>query len=161
VVSTIEKTVKEGEKAFGYWTSEVAVKSIPSQGDAIVLFQTEAIDYGRGPVAIKLVLNEEALKGQTVETLDERISKSSTTVANNLVEAMWHECGHAKIINGKSAEEVQDIYENLENKGVQGVSTSASDDGVEALAEAEVLLRRGEELPKELKALYDSYYNHR
>lgn len=72
-------------------------------------------------------------------------------------EAVWHEGGHAKTIFGMKSEDVKKLYDELSEIHVEGISTIAYDDGAEALAELEVLRRRGVKVSKEMMKFYEKY----
>ena len=51
------------------------------------------------------------------------------------------------------------LYRTLESMGVDGISDIALEDGVEAIAEIEILKYRGEEIPPKAQELYDKAMN--
>ena len=158
VIDLIGNTVLEGEKKYGFFISNVSVMPIaPNDHGGVPLMQIEPIDYGKGTVGIKLNINQDALAGMSLEKINNRIKKSKSTMAQTLEEAVWHECGHAKMISGKSSDEIRALYSELSSKGVHGISTAAEEDGAEALAEAEIFIHRNERMPEELKKLYLEY----
>lgn len=70
---------------------------------------------------------------------------------------MVHERGHLKVMRGRTSSEVTAIYKELESIQIEGVSDYAFKDGAECIAEVEVLLERGEEVPDEAMRLYKKY----
>ena len=68
-----------------------------------------------------------------------------------------HESGHAKMIFGKAPKEVQTLYESLSKIHIDGISFIAYNDGAEALAELEVLRKRGTEVSEDMKLFYEKY----
>lgn len=53
--------------------------------------------------------------------------------------------------------DIEKCYSELKNRGIDGISPIALEDGAEALAEIEVLLSRGEFVNEEAKNLYNEY----
>ncbi|MDR1328603.1 MAG: hypothetical protein LBK23_03290 [Oscillospiraceae bacterium] len=104
-----------------------------------------------------LRLNETAFEGRSLAELDERFLRSKGIVANSLKEAVWHEIGHAKLINRKSIDDIAALYDELKPLGLPEISLTAGDDGAEAIAETEVLLRRGDAIPDAARKLYEQY----
>ena len=76
---------------------------------------------------------------------------------NNLQEAVWHENGHAKTYFNKTIDEVEEINNELDNIHFDNLSPTASQNGSELIAEVEVLLKRGEEVPREAIDIYKRY----
>ena len=155
VIQVIYDSLKPGERAGDYYINEVSIKSIPSENGTI-LMQIEPIDAGKTAM-LRLNINQDAFAGKTIDEIDEWIKSSKNTVIESIEEAAIHERGHAKTIAGLSTEEINNLYEELSNKGVDGISKIAKNDGAEAIAEIEVLLYRGEEVSAEAKDLYDRF----
>ena len=155
VIKTIYDSLKPNERAGAYFISEVSIKSISSK-EGTILLQIEPIEAGRTAM-LRLNINKDAFAGKTIDEINERIKNSANTVANSLEEAVIHECGHAKLISGYSVEEIENLYKELSDMGVEGISQIAFDDGVEAIAEIEVLLHRGENVSKAALDLYNKY----
>jgi hypothetical protein len=124
--------------------------------NAVISMQIEP-EPSWGPARLLLRLNEDVFKGRTLDELDARVASSKSIVANSLKEAVWHEIGHAKLIAGKSIKEIQELYAELKPLGLPEISFTAANDGAEAIAEIEVLRRRGDELTKEASDFYDKY----
>ncbi len=59
--------------------------------------------------------------------------------------------------HSSSLAEIKSIIAELENIGVEGISEIALEDGAECIAEVEILLHRGESVPKEAMELYRKY----
>ena len=78
-------------------------------------------------------------------------------VSGDEPEATTHEAGHAKTISGHSVTEIESLYIELSDKGVEGISPLAYTDGAEALAAIEVLLHRGEPVNEAAMDLYNKY----
>lgn len=93
----------------------------------------------------------------TIDEIGEKIAGTKDNLPQNLIEAVIHECGHAKAYYGKTIRQVAAMNDDLLSKGVDGISEIAKLDGAEAIAEVEVLLYRGFEVPEEAMKLYNEY----
>lgn len=151
--SVILNTIKKAEKKGELFISEVAVKPIVATGRGIPALQIEPTSFG----TLKLNINENVFAGKTLEEIDNIFAESILSVANTLEEAVKHECGHAKLIKGLNVEEIDKLYKELEQIHIKGISVTAFNDGVECVAEVEVLLFRGDKVPKEALELYHKY----
>lgn len=157
VVKYIGNTVKELEQSLGVRFNYVSneIKSTGSHGTAI--FQTEPVSFGRGKVLLQLNINTEFLAGKSIADIDKMFKEAQNTVVNSTREALIHECGHAKLIKGLTGEQIVDLYKKLGSKHIDGISDIALNDGVEAIAEIEVLLTRNEIVSDEAMTLYNKY----
>lgn len=141
VRSEIKKYIKEIESNSRFIISEVSNKVVDDGKAGTPLFQTEVINYGRGNVGIKLNINEEMLRGRTLDEINEKIYNAKSTVAENIKECLIHESKHMDLIWGKTYNEVQELYKELLSQGIDfNYITEA--DGDEALADMGVLLSR-------------------
>ena len=61
------------------------------------------------------------------------------------------------MIFGKTSKEVKILYEKLSEIHIKGISFIAYNDGAEALAELEVLRKRGTQVSEEMKQFYEKY----
>jgi hypothetical protein len=156
VSRVISRTVRDAEREGGFYIGETEIMPIPNEGAGTVLMQIEPVPAG-GRVRLLLRINEIAFKGRTLAELDSRIVHSRDIVANSLKEAVWHEIGHAKLIAGKSMSEIETLYAELKPLGMPNISLIAAEDGAEAIAEIEVLLRRGGDLPEDVLKFYETY----
>lgn len=156
VVQTIYDAIKPGEDNGEYFISDVFIGSLRGNGSGTPLLQIEPIQSGKMAL-LRLNINSDLVAGKTVSEIDDIIRKSSSTVATSLHEAVLHESGHAKLINGLSIKEIESLYNELKNKGLAGLSLIAEKDGAEAIAEIEVLLRRGEKISDDAKSLYEKH----
>jgi hypothetical protein len=156
VIREISRTVRDAEKESGFYISRTEVAPIAGAGSRTVMMQIEPEPSG-GPARLLLRLNEDVFKGRTLAELDARVASSRYSVANSLKEAVWHEIGHAKLINGKRIDEIVALYDELKPLGIEDISNIAALDGVETIAEIEVLRRRGDEISKEALDFYDKY----
>lgn len=134
---------------FGDFYDEASGKS--------ALFQVLPNQYG----LVELNVNSRLLSGLTIGEADAMIAKTKFNLPNTLQEAVAHECGHAKLIHGLKSKEIETLYTELQDIHIDGISPTAFEDGVECIAEVEVLLYRNEEVPKEAKELYDKYVRRR
>lgn len=154
VSSVIIDTIKEFEKKGGMYISGVHFGDfIDAKSGKRALFQIFPNAYGM----TEMNINSTLLKGQTLMQIDERIAKTSINKPRNLKEAVIHECGHAKVCYGKTPQQIEEINNALEHIHIEGISTIATEDGAECIAEVEVMLYRGEEVPKEAMELYEKY----
>lgn len=141
----------------GFLYNEVVVKPVTSNEPGTVLFQTEPY-FGGKICQTRLIINEDAFRGRTLEQINDRIAKTPTIVEKTLQEAVWHETGHAKLFFGKSFDKINNMQKALaEIKNVQGISERAKNDGEELIAEIEVLHRKSESIPKEAWQIYKKY----
>lgn len=138
-----------------YYYNEVSFESLGS-GNRVPLMQTEPYSMGK-IVGTRLIINQDILAGCTLEEINSRILNSSTTVARNLTEAAIHETGHAKMYYQKSMSTIESENNELLKIHIKGINETAYSDGSECIAETEVLLSRGDPVPKEAKDLYDKY----
>lgn len=154
VTGVIGKTIKDFESKGGMYISEAHFGDFydPITGFP-ALFQVVVNPYGLTEINI----NSRILGGMTVDEINEIIAKTKSNLPQNLTEAVVHECGHAKAYYGKTAKQVAEMNEELLTKGVDGISKAASLDGAEVIAEVEVLLHRGAEVPEEAMKLYNEY----
>ena len=102
-------------------------------------------------------VNKSVVQNTTLEELNNRIAQTSVNIAQSFEEAIIHEIGHLKLINGKSSAEIEVLYNTLSNKGTSGISMIAMEDGAECIAEVEVLLHRGSPVPQKALNLYNTY----
>ena len=147
--------MKPGERNGEYFINEVAFKSIQSK-KGTTLLQIEPIPAGKRSM-LRLNINQDVFAGKTIDEIDEIIREADNTVIESVREAAIHERGHVKTIQGLSINEIEELYEELKDKGIEGIGKLAKSDGAEALAEIEVLLSRGSQIPDEAKKLYDKY----
>ena len=129
---------------------------IPDEDGKKVLLQTEPY-FGGQRVLTRLKINENVFMGRSLNEINKQINESPNIVANNLQEAVWHENGHAKTYFNKTIDEVEEINNELDNIHFDKLSPTASQNGSELIAEVEVLLKRGEEVPREAINIYKRY----
>jgi hypothetical protein len=156
VIREISRTVRDAEKEDGFYISRTEVLPIIGEGPGTVLMQIEPEPSG-GSARLLFRLNADAFKGRTLTELNDKIAQSQSIVANSLKEAVWHEIGHAKLINRKRIDEIAALYDELKPLGRPEVSRMAAYDGAEAIAEIEVLLRRGDSVSEDTMNFYLKY----
>lgn len=149
IVDTMSKCEANGK----FVISEIVAKSLPKTPDGTPVLQIEPIGNG----LLQLNLNTDVLSNKTLEEIDKLFANSNLSVANSLEEAIVHESGHAKMIFGKTSKEVKILYEKLSEIHIKGISFIAYNDGAEALAELEVLRKRGTQVSEEMKQFYEKY----
>lgn len=140
----------------GMFFNDVVIEKIADENGRKVLLQTEPY-FGGQRALTRLKINETIFEDRSLEEINEQIKKSSDILANNLQEAVWHENGHAKTYFNKSFSEIENINKELEEIHYDGLSFIASLDGSELIAEIEVLLKRGEDVPDEALEIYSKY----
>lgn len=104
-----------------------------------------------------LHINANSFGGKSLTEINEIIKQSTSTVCNNLKEAVIHEEYHARLIEGLNFNQIEALYDELRDIHIQNISKIAYEDGAEGIAEIGVLLSRGESVPKEGKILFDKY----
>lgn len=154
ISNTIEKYQKEGHK-FSF--DSVRIVDIPKKenGGQDVL-RTNAINIGGYPKVV-LEINKNVFAGADEEAIDKIFQKTTFTVCDSLEVAVIHEIGHAKTIYSRTYANYERIAEELEYVHDIDVSKLASSDGLEGIAECEVLLSRGEKLSDEIMNIYNTY----
>lgn len=169
---TIMDTLNAQKASYSY--DGIRLVNIPPDKEGrIEILRTNAVSTPGFP-NVFLELNSEFFKGKTKELIDDLLQAQNYSVADSLEEAVIHECGHLKVIDGKTYAKYESINEELkgdifrkpisersDNKSLENlageISEYAKRDGLECIAECHVKLSRGEEIPDELKALYDKY----
>lgn len=158
VQKIIADTFKEYENKGGMHYSEVYIAKMGTYVDdegkvKASLFKTDVNAYGM----TVLKINEDYFNGRTLEEINENIRGTDINVAQNLREAIIHECGHAKAYYGKRVDEIVKMNEELSKVRVAGISQIAYNDGAELIAEIEVLIARGDNVPSEALRIYEKY----
>lgn len=149
IIDTMSKCESEG----GFIISEIVAKSLPKNDKGTPVLQIEPLSNG----LLQLSLNTDILPGKTLDKINQIFANSKLSIANTLEEAVWHESGHAKAIFGMRSEDVKKLYDELSKIHIEGISIIAYDDGAEALAELEVLRKRGVKVSKEWMQFYEKY----
>jgi len=152
VSKVITDTIKEFENQGGMYISEAHFGEFyDAETGKPALFQVFPNAYG----LTELNVNSKILGGKTLDEINELIKNTPVNIANSLEEAVVHECGHAKAYYQKAASEIEEMNKTIKNKGVKEISKIAGKDGAECIAEVEVLLYRGEEVPEKAMELYN------
>lgn len=153
VRNVVIDTIKQCEKQDGFVISEVSDKIKATSSHGIPVLQLEPLANG----LLKLNVNTDYLSGKTLEEINRAFENSKNTVVNSLEEAVLHESGHAVSIAGKTAKEIEHLYDELSQIHNEGISKIAYDDGAECLAELEVLRGRGTSISDDNAAFYKKY----
>lgn len=161
-------------QGFSFDYDDVRIVDIPPDKEGrYEAIRTNAVATPSYPI-VYLELNKRVFSGKTLEEIDEVFSQQNYCTANSLEEAIIHECGHLRVLKNKTYTAYARIDETLKGseftspvperkdkkslKDLAGtISPYAQKDGLECIAESEVVLFRGEELSDELKKLYDKY----
>lgn len=141
------------EENDGFFISKVNAGSIPGGRDGVPVLQIEPFGIG----LLQLNLNTDILSGRSLSEINEIFKNSEYSTVNTLEEALIHECGHAKLIKGMSIRDIENLYSKLKKIHIEGISRCAYSDGIECIAETEVLLSRGQKIPKDAMKLYNEY----
>ena len=150
----ITSTIREYERQGGVFFADVKYGEFyDHRTGKPALLQTSFNKYGQ----VILNVNSKLLGGHSIEEIDGRIAATKSNLPQSLREATIHECGHAKAYYGKTEKEIETMNTKLAANGVPGISSIAEEDGAECIAEVEVLLSRGEEVPVEAMELYEKY----
>lgn len=154
VSKVITDTIKEFENQGGMYISEAHFGEFyDAETGKPALFQVFPNAYG----LTELNVNSKILGGKKLDEINELIKNTPVNIANSLEEAVVHECGHAKAYYQKAASEIEEMNKTIKNKGVKEISKIAGKDGAECIAEVEVLLYRGEEVPEKAMELYNEW----
>lgn len=151
--NTIVSVIKEYEDAGEIFINDFFFGSLPKEKAGTPILQIEPI----GNKILRLNVNVDFFDGRTVEEIDEILALTTKNLAATLREAVIHECGHAKLLKGLNLNEIKDLYAEIADAQITGVSEIAFSDGAEAIAEIEVLISRGADVPKEALEFYLKY----
>ena len=146
-------TMKQCEKDGGFVISEISDKVDFNENGGTPVLQIVPMPNG----LLKLNVNVQYLSGKSLEEVNQAFVHTERNLAQSLKEAVIHESGHAISIKGKTAQEVDRLYQELKNQGKPGVSDIALSDGAELLAELEILRHRKTPVLKELSDFYEKY----
>ena len=154
VSNVISETIKGYEKQGGMYISSVEFGDFYDETTGKpALFQVMPNQYGLTVINI----NNRLLGGKTIEEVDAMIARAENNLPQSLKEAVIHECGHAKLINGHNISEIKSIYSKLKDVHIGGISPVGYSDGAECIAEVEVMLHRHSKVPAEAMELYNKY----
>ncbi len=123
-----------------------------------IVFQTDVQKVGTFFNAM-FVLNEDMLGGKTIKEIDAIFKNANNTVADSLKDAVIHEIYHSKLIYGLNYAQLINLYDELNDIHIKGLSNIAYNDGAECIAETGVLIERGErsEIPAEALKLFERF----
>lgn len=153
VAETITSVVKQYEKSKEININDFYFGSLEAGRHGTPLLQIEPI----GNKMIRLNVNTDVFGGRTEAEINNLLAAQNINLANNLREAVIHECGHAKAIKGLTTPQIEALYKEIADAHITGVSDIAYLDGAEALAEIEVLISRGSKVPDEALKFYKKY----
>ena len=154
VSGVISSTIKEFEKKGGMFISQANFGDYyDEETGQPALFQVVQNSFG----LTELNVNVRLLGGKSLEEINRTIRATKDNLPKDLVEAVVHECGHAKAYYGKSVSEIRRMNLEIKSLGDPSVSIIAGIDGAECIAEVEVLLYRGEAVPEKAAKLYTKY----
>ena len=128
-------------------------------GNSIV-FQTDPQKLGTFFDTV-LVMNEDILGGKTVDEISAIFKSAKNTVANSIDDAVIHEMYHSKLIQGLNYAQLENLYDELKDVHIAGLSKTAYIDGTECIAETGVLIERGEteNVPEAALALFERFFS--
>lgn len=164
----IISTLKEQKSLYIY--DEIKIVKLPSQNGLIEPMRTNTV-YRPGYPKVVLEVNEVAFAGKSLEDINNWFELQKYSTINSLKDAVIHETAHAKIIDGLTYEQYEDLNQMLcgsfFTKADEGktslhdlageISEYAQKDGLECIAECHVKLVRGEKISDDLKKLHDKY----
>lgn len=154
VSDVMGNTIKEFEKSGGMYIAEAHFGEFYNEETGKqALFQI----YNDTNGLTQLNVNSGILGGKSVDEVNALLAGTKSNLPQTIEEAIAHECGHAKAYYRKSTKEIEAMNEELKNMGIEGISQDALRDGAECIAEVEVLIYRGVEIPKAAMDLYNKY----
>lgn len=154
VSDVMGNTIKEFEKSGGMYISEAHFGEFYNgETGKQALFQI----YNDTNGLTQLNVNSGILGGKSVDEVNALLAGTKSNLPQTIEEAIAHECGHAKAYYRKSTKKIEAMNEELKNMGIEGISQDALRDGAECIAEVEVLIYRGVEIPKAAMDLYNKY----
>ena len=156
IIDFIGELIRDAEQSKEVYINDFVILPISRTTTGVPLLHIEPYSMGR-QAGIRLAINQEIFSGRKLADINKLIEQTSVHIARNLKEAIIHEIGHCKLIQGKSIAEIEALYEEIADQGVLGISEIAAIDGAEAIAEIEILISRGEKLSKEAASLYKKY----
>ena len=106
---------------------------------------------------LRLNVNTDWFNGKTLSDIDSALKAYEKNLAVSLREAVIHEMGHAKAIKGMTLKDIRDFYAEIREAEVADISEYAFRDGAEALAEIEVLIARGSDIPEQAMEFYNKH----
>ncbi len=152
-ISIISSVIKRFEDSGEVYINDFYFGSLPREENGIPLLQIEPT----GDKTLRLNINTDIFSGKTVAEINEMLRMNEKNLANSLDEATIHECGHAKALKGLKISEINTLYEEIADEKIEGVSDIAYQDGAEALAEIEVLISRGSDVPEKAMVFYNKH----
>lgn len=152
-IEIISSVIKKYENSGEIYINDFYFGSLKPEKNGTPLLQIEPI----GDKTLRLNINTDVFSGKTVDEINRMLADTKINLADNLEEAVIHECGHAKALNGLTVNEIKALYAEILDAKITGVSKIAYKDGAEALAEIEVLISRASDIPDEAMNFYNKY----
>lgn len=152
-IDIIASTIKKYENTGSVYISDFYFGSLAAETGGRPLLQIEPF----ADRMFRINVNTDIFEGRTLEEINEMIASTKKNLAQNLEEAVVHECGHAKSLKGKTISQIKDFYAEIADAKINGISEIAYLDGAEALAEIEILRSRGADIPAEAIDFYNKY----
>lgn len=105
----------------------------------------------------ELQINTQFFAGKSLERINKDIYNASGTRCQNLEDAIIHEVYHGKMAMKANIAQIDSLNEE---KGIEGISNTATKDKLESISEIGVLYERGEYaiVPEEGKKLFETYF---
>ena len=157
IFKEVEKAIFSGiqtaEKRSGAIVSDILITHIPPTKTGREAILTEIMPNG----LLRMIFNEDVFAGLSLDDVNAIFNGTESILANSLEEAMIHESGHLKYMTGKNPSEVEKIHSDLAKEHIKGISKYAETDGAECIAEVEIMLYRGDEVPEDAMKLYRRY----
>lgn len=127
---------------------------------AEIVLQTEPQKVGTFFDTV-FVMNEDILGGKTAEEISTIFASAKNTVANSLDDAIVHEIYHSKLIHNLNYSQLENLYDELNDIHIDGLSATALIDGAECIAEVGVLFERKEMdiVPQEALKLFERFFD--
>ena len=152
-LEVIASVVSEYEKSGLVHIDDFYFGSLANTATGTPLLQIDPI----ADRTLRLNVNTVWFNGKTLSDIDSALKAYEKNLAVSLREAVIHEMGHAKAIKGMTLKDIRDFYAEIRDAKVKDVSKIAYNDGAEALAEIEILISRGSDIPQAAIEFYNKY----
>ena len=152
-IDAMSSVIRQYEKSGEIYINDFYFGSLGSPSNGTPLLQIEPT----GDRTLRLNVNTDIFSGRSLSEINDIILNSSLTLAKNLDEAIIHEYGNVKTVQGKTIAEIRELYNELSQIHYTGISDIAESDGAECLAEIEILISRGENISEDIMEFYNKY----
>jgi len=152
-LEVIASVVSEYEKSGLVHIDDFYFGSLANTATGTPLLQIDPI----ADRTLRLNVNTVWFNGKTLSDIDSALKAYEKNLAVSLREAVIHEMGHAKAIKGMTLKDIRNFYAEIRDAKVKDVSKIAYNDGAEALAEIEILISRGSDIPQAAIEFYNKY----